>query len=144
MRDKGKLMADDPVTECLAAWRTLIEGINGLATERTPISTAVPRLLAAVDAVLEHHRPVQLYDRVEDYRGKITCGHDRDYDGDLHYEGDDGLWYCRTRPTVTVCACCSDEADADLRAEWPCPTYAGIARELTGEASDGQAGPRGN
>ncbi len=93
----------------------------------------VPRLLAAVEAALEHHKPVQIYGTVEDYRGKVTCGHDEGDDRDLHFEADDGLWYCTSRPTVRVCSSCCDESDADLRAAWPCPTYAGIARELTGK-----------
>jgi hypothetical protein len=126
-------VTDDPVAGCLSEWRTIIDGINGLATERTPISTAVPRLLKAVEAALEHHQPVQLYGTVEDYRGKITCGHDADYDGDAHFEGDDGVWYCKGKPTVAVCSSCCDEGNADLRAQWRCPTYRDIARELTGK-----------
>jgi hypothetical protein len=93
----------------------------------------VPRLLAAVDAALGHHRPVQLYSTVEDYRGNHRCPHDEGYDGDAHYEGDDGLWYCTSLPTVRVCASCCDEGDPDLRAAWECPTYRDLLAALTGK-----------
>jgi hypothetical protein len=138
-------VADDPLPAALAeareaAARVLAE-FSSLPLDEERASSAAGalwckagRLLKAVESVLEHHKPVQLYGRVEDYRGNIVCGHDGDYDGDLHYEGNDGTWYCKSRPTVTVCASCCDPDDPDLRAAWPCPTYAGIARELTGEA----------
>jgi hypothetical protein len=130
-------VTDNSVAECLAAWHTVTSGINGLATERTPISTAVPRLLDAVETTLGHHQPVQLYGTVEDYRGAVICGHDGDYDGDLHFEGDDGLWYCKDKPTVTVCSTCTDDSDSDLRAEWECPTYRDIRAALLGENGNG-------
>lgn len=140
-------MADDKIPAALAeareaAARVLAE-FSSLPLDEERASSAAGalwckagRLLGAVEAALEHHKPVQLYDRVEDCRGNIVCGHDGDYDGDLHYEGDYGAWYCKSRPTVTVCACCCDESDPDLRAAWPCPTHRDITRELTGKASD--------
>jgi hypothetical protein len=91
----------------------------------------VPRLLAAVEAALEHHQPVQLHGTVKDCQGYTACGHDEDYDGDLHYEGDDGVWYCKDHPTVTVCSGCIGEAGASVL--WQCPEYRDILAALTGE-----------
>jgi hypothetical protein len=42
----------DPIASCLAAWRFFVERTNEVATERTPISSAVPRLLAAVERAM--------------------------------------------------------------------------------------------
>ena len=93
----------------------------------------VPRLLAALDEVLKLHRPRQLYGMVESFSGGRLCAHGPDYDGDAHFEGDDGVWYCRDHPTVMVCDSCADPAYGDMYAEWPCATYAAITRALTGE-----------
>jgi hypothetical protein len=97
----------------------------------------VPRLLKALEAALSFHQPRQLYGMVEDFKGNVICGHGQDYDGDLHFEGDDGLWYCKDKPTVTVCATCCDGPSGDLMAEWECPTYKAILAALTGEANRG-------
>ena len=97
----------------------------------------VTRLLAALDEVLKLHRPRQLYGMMESFSGGHLCAHGPDYDGDAHFEGDDGVWYCRDHPTVMVCDSCADPAYGDLYAEWPCATYAAITRALTGEASRG-------
>jgi hypothetical protein len=43
----------DPIAACLGAWRFFVERTNEIATERTPISAAVPRLVAAVERALE-------------------------------------------------------------------------------------------
>jgi hypothetical protein len=92
------------------------------------------RAAAAIETALEHHRPEQLHDYVTDpFTGKVKCPHDGDYDGDAHYEGLHGEWYCQSLPTVVVCAACCDPADPDLRAAWPCATYAGILAALTGK-----------
>jgi len=94
------------------------------------------RLLGVVDAVLEYHRPRQLYGLAVSMHGKSLCGHGEDYDGDAHFEGDDGLWYCRDKPAMKVCTTCSDGPDGDLWAEWPCPTFSDITRKLLGGTAD--------
>jgi hypothetical protein len=93
----------------------------------------VPRLLAAVEAVLGHHKPRQLYGMVESFKGDPLCAHGPDYDGDAHFLADDGIWYCRDKPTVKVCASCADGPDGDMWAEWPCTTFKDITRALLGE-----------
>ena len=93
----------------------------------------VPRLVAALDAVLKLHQPRQLYDMAESFKGEPLCAHGPDYDGDRHFEGDDGIWYCRDKPTVKVCGTCTDDGDPDLFSKWECPTVEAITRELTGE-----------
>jgi hypothetical protein len=87
------------------------------------------RAASALEAALESHHPEQLHALVEDYHGKVVCPHGGEYDGDLHYEADDG-WHCREMPTVVVCSSCCDPDDDTLRAPWPCRTRADIAREL--------------
>lgn len=130
-----------PDTDPLAAELTEIsvrnEGRIRFAryTEHTVANHAaegdVRRLLKGMSAVLEHHKPVQLHGMVMSFRGEQLCGHDADYDGDAHYEGDDGIWYCRDKPVVKVCESCCDGSASDLRAEWPCLTYSAILAGLT-------------
>jgi hypothetical protein len=111
---------------------------DGAAYPRRVMEIHVPRLLTALDEALKLHQPRQLHDMVESYDGRHLCAHSPDYDGDRHYEGDDGLWYCKDRPTVMVCTSCSDGADGDLWAAWPCPTYGAVSRAVLGEdGSDG-------
>ena len=132
-------MADDALTIELGHIGDDITVARELPMTRDPrkvVEGHAPRLLEAVRKALDHHRPRQLYDLVTGYHGKHLCGHDPDYDGDRHFEGDDGLWYCRDKPTVTVCATCIDGGDPDLFTQWPCPTYRDIARELLGEDHD--------
>jgi hypothetical protein len=87
------------------------------------------RMATALLAALERHRPEQLYGLVEDYKGNVVCPHGEGYDGDEHYEGPDG-WYCKSTPTVIVCASCCDPDDDTLRSPFPCQTRTDIAREL--------------
>ena len=99
-------------------------------------------LLAVVDAVLKHHQPKPLHGLA--FGGlnhdKPLCAHDPDTDPDAHFEGDDGLWYCRGKIAGRACVSCADEDAADLWAEWPCPTYLAITTALTGNpASDEHA-----
>ena len=97
--------------------------------------TAMPALLAVAEAVLRLHQPKPLYGLA--FGGlnndQPLCSHDPDTDHDAHFEGDDGHWYCRDKITAQVCRSCADEDDADLWAEWPCPTVQAITRELTGK-----------
>jgi hypothetical protein len=104
----------------------------------------VSALLAAIEAVLELHQPKPLYGLA--FGGlnfdKPLCAHDPDTDHDAHFEGDDGLWYCRGQIAGQACISCAEEDAADLWAEWPCPTHLVITRELTGpqpgkDGSDG-------
>jgi hypothetical protein len=96
----------------------------------------IRRMRASLDSALTHHQPVQLYKWIEGRKG-TACGHGADYDGDAHFEDSDGLWRCKDKAEVVVCGTCTDENDDSLRAEWPCPTYAAITRELTGKGNDG-------
>lgn len=93
------------------------------------------RMATALAKALAHHQPEQLHGMVEDWHGAVVCPHGADYEGDLHYEGEDG-WHCKELPTVIVCASCSDPDDDTLRATWPCATRADIARELGIEAPE--------
>lgn len=97
--------------------------------------TDVPRLVAALEAALNYHQPEQLYAMVEDFKGKVVCPHSPDYEGDLHFEADDGEWHCKALPTVVVCSSCADGSASDLREQWPCPTYTDITSALTGKAA---------
>jgi hypothetical protein len=112
---------------------------GGSFTEAAARSQAdVPILLAALEAVLKLHAPKPLYGLA--FGGlnsdKPLCAHDPDSDPDAHFEGDDGLWYCRDKTAGQACVSCADEDAADLWAEWPCPTYLAITRELLGEKAE--------
>lgn len=123
-------MADDRVRAELEAIKERAD--NDL--RRLPNITA-RRLVTALEATLDHHQPRQLYQMITGLpNGGLNCGHSNDYDGDAHFEADDGYWYCRDKPTGKVCDSCGDEADGTLWAEWPCPTYSDIAAALLGEA----------
>jgi len=135
------MAADDPVSAVLAEIRDRNEAWIKKArfTEWTVSRQGegdIRRLLAALDAVLKRHRPVQLYGMAEDFSGRPACAHGPDYDGDAHYEGDDGIWYCMGEPTVVVCGSCADQSDSDAWV-WPCPTYEDIAGALAGKGNDG-------
>jgi hypothetical protein len=94
------------------------------------------RMATALEKALGHHRPERLYSPVDDCKGDTACPHGTDYDGDLHFEADDGNWYCKALPTVMVCASCSGPDDRTLRATWPCDTWTDIARELGAEVPE--------
>lgn len=128
-------MADGPIVDILAAWRTVIGGVNGLATERTPISTAVPRLLAAVEAAVGFHGRVNLYGNASTEGEPGNCPHDPD--SHLHFEDPDGSgeWLCEGKPEGAVCSSCVDGQGGDS-IDWPCPEYSGILAALTGKAAD--------
>jgi hypothetical protein len=94
------------------------------------------KAFAAVDAALNYHRPVQLYGVTECFNGSPGCDHGPDYDGDVHFEGDDGLWRCRDKPTVVICpACLNEDAEGVI---FPCDEYNAILAALTGETGDGR------
>lgn len=92
----------------------------------------VARLLAAVDAVLEFHRPLRLYanvDAASDDDGPCRlCGHDQE--AGCHFEADTGDWLCRCAPQGAVCETCGPEDATD---SWPCAEYEAITTALTGE-----------
>lgn len=104
------------------------------ADPRRVVTRQAPRLLAAVRKVLALHHAKPVYGLA--FGGldqdKPLCGHDPDTDTDAHFEADDGYWYCRDKITGQVCAQCADEDQADLWAEWPCPTVTAITREVLG------------
>jgi hypothetical protein len=135
-------MPDDKLTAELAGIRRRAEQITSEhgpddcdLNGETCTGHDAERLLAVVDAVLELHRPEQLYEWVRRAGGKFPCGHDLDRDWPQHFEGADGMTYCRDKPTVVVCAVCADGPANDLMAEWPCKTYLAISTELLGEDS---------
>jgi hypothetical protein len=121
--------------DMIAAANTLLPGLEPeRAFAAGVLHMTALKALAAVDKVLALHRPRQLYGLAETMHGRQLCAHDPDYDGDAHFEGDDGLWYCKDKPTVKVCASCADGTDGDSWAEWPCATYSAVLAGLTGEA----------
>jgi hypothetical protein len=98
-------------------------------------------LVAAVERVLELHQPQPIYGLADNGNGKPLCAHSMDYDGDAHFEGDDGYWYCRDKKEGARCSSCADEENADIWAEWPCPTFLAITTSLSG--TDGKEGGDG-
>lgn len=122
-------MADDPLA--ILAEMAERERLVAIGYVRDPKD--VPRLLAVAHAALKHHQPVQLYGL------DTACGHDIDAgDWDQHFEGDDGLWYCKDVPTVTVCSACRGEDGGVVI--FPCDEHEDIRAALLGEEADsGQA-----
>jgi putative transposase len=84
----------------------------------------------AAEAALRFHQPVQLHGLAEDFKGNVTCGHGPDYDGDAHYEGDGGEWYCESLPGPVACSGCPGSPDGEY-ADWPCDEYKAILAALT-------------
>ena len=139
-------MADDDLAsaleERLKAWHSVTDAPvipdapkDWLVTELdawflTTARTAMPRLLAALRAVLELHQPKLIYSLADDGNGKSLCGHPFGADTDAHFEADDGYWYCRDKTSGSRCSSCADEEAADLWEDWPCPTYQAITRAL--------------
>jgi hypothetical protein len=120
-------VADDP--RAVLAEMAERERLVAMGHVRDPQD--VPRLLAAVGAALEHHQPVQLHGMVTNYSGVPVCGHGQDYDGDQHFEADDGLWYCKSVSTVVICSgCLGDGGDGVI---FPCGEYEAILAALTGK-----------
>lgn len=114
-------------------------GATGALCARLSDAAAVdvPRLLAAVAAVLEGHEPVPVYGPALNPDGSSACGHDLDDDG--HLETSAGEWVCQQDPGPPVCARCSDTLLDDGEAEWPCPTY----RAITTALAKGEGGTDG-
>jgi hypothetical protein len=100
----------------------------------------LPRLRGVAFVVKQLHREDKLYLSVSDEDHPDVCPHDPEQDWDAHFEGDDGIWYCTSRPAGSECRCGK---------EWPCEEYAAVlgaltARDrsailaaLTGEGADG-------
>jgi hypothetical protein len=86
----------------------------------------VPRLLAAIEAVLEHHQRVPLYGNAATDDEPGNCPHDPD--SPLHFEDPGSTeWLCRGWPEGAVCSSCAEDGE---RATWPCPQYAAILAAL--------------
>lgn len=96
----------------------------------------VPRLLAAVDAVLKLHRPYPLYGVLDSMAedASCTCGHDPE--ARCHFESDDGEWLCRCKLERTACETCFSEDELGERLDWPCPEYQAITTALSGDTDD--------
>ncbi|GAA1450404.1 hypothetical protein ACFP47_10260 [Nesterenkonia lacusekhoensis] len=92
----------------------------------------VPRLVAAVEAVLKEHRKVPLYGHEDD------CTNTDEEHREEHIQSDDdaGEFYCHELVEDWTCGECADMQDAASLAgppEWPCPTVRALTNELTGE-----------
>ena len=123
--------------EILSAWRTVVEDVNGLATERTPLSTAVPRLLGAVEAALKFHERHPLYGNASTDDEPGACPHDPD--APEHFEDADepGKWLCLAKFEADACSGCTGTPDGEY-ADWPCPEYEAILAALKGEGDHAQ------
>lgn len=90
----------------------------------------VPLLLDAAEIVRQLHREDRLYLTASDEDHPDACPHDVDSDHDEYFEGDDGEWYCTSRPAGRECRC---------GAEWPCGEYVDVLAVLTGQWGDREA-----
>jgi hypothetical protein len=126
--------ADDTPTAALAEIRERGYRRDVRVAEAARLSDSaavdVPRLLAALDAVLKLHERVPIYGYADGYAGG-TCPHGPDYDGDAHFESDDAEWLCTSLPEGATCDVCRG-IDGD-NTDWPCPTYEAIALALAGK-----------
>ena len=83
--------------------------------------TALPKALAALEAVLALHQPVKIYAQADE----CGCG-DEDHTIIESLQGDDLCW-----DTPTGELCCPECLDEDSGAiDYPCPTVAEIAEAL--------------
>ena len=85
------------------------------------------RLLGAAFIVMQLHREDKLYLSASDEDHPSACPHNPESDWDEHFEGDDGVWYCTSRPAGSECRC---------GAEWPCGEYVDVLAALTGRWDD--------
>ena len=84
--------------------------------------TALPKALAALEAVLALHQPVKIYAQADE----CGCG-DEDHTIIESPQGDDLCW-----DTPTGELCCPECLDEDSGAiDYPCPTVAAITEALT-------------
>ena len=143
-------MPDDRLSAVLAEIRERSERPLGPSAMALPISSPavqgllesaadVPRLLAALDAVLRLHRPHRIYDE---------CEHEHTEDevraGTAVDAGE--FFACEESFERVVCRhCCAadgygqtEDCATDHAADecWPCPTAQAITRALTGEDRD--------
>lgn len=131
-------MADDAAATLARLREEMTEAANVLLPSLDPrqayaagaLGGITLKALAAAEAALSRHRPVQLYGVTECFNGSPGCDHGPDYDGDAHFEGDDGLWRCRDKPAVAICpACLNEDAEGVI---FPCDEYKAILAALTG------------
>ena len=93
---------------------------------RADAATDLPRLVAALRAVLKEHRGAQYLGEP----GDATCPHDDDYDGDRHFESADGYWLCEdTAAGDFYCVGCPRDEWGDPRPH-PCATWQAVAKAL--------------
>lgn len=91
--------------------------------------TDVPRLVAAIEAVLKMHRQVPLYGHEDD------CTNTDEEHREEHFQSD-GEFCCHELIEGWTCAECADVQDVASLAgppEWPCPTVRALTDKLTGE-----------
>ena len=90
----------------------------------------VPLLFGVAEIVTQLHREDRYYLPAADEDHPDACPHDLDSDHDEHFEGDDGGWYCTSRPGGNGCRCGAD---------WPCGEYVDVLAVLTRRWSDREA-----
>jgi hypothetical protein len=146
----------DPVAAYLAGVREDIAGQDKLVARMATSSVDVrefnatqdrlaehvPRLLAAVEAALGKHRPVQTYQMAVLYAAPTysMCGHPLDMeDWDKHHEraDDRGAYKCLDKPLGIACSSCHENDHSNDPARWPCPEYQAISSALLGEEAPG-------
>ena len=93
--------------------------------------TDVPRLVSALRAVLDLHKPMRMYEHED------SCGDEsEEHREERHCEGSEtiGEYFCLDLPTgITLCAECSRDLDFDGR-DYPCPTVRAVESALGGAA----------
>ena len=85
--------------------------------------TAVPKMAAALQAVLDLHGRLPFFSEP----GSDECPHDDDYEGDRHYLSNyDDLMICGDAEVESTCSECFSEESLCEPVDWPCPTVIAI------------------
>lgn len=91
------------------------------------------RALAAVEAALAIHAPVNLYGPAADEDHPDACPHSPAADWDVHFECDAGSM---ARPGLLLCGDVQAGRECqECETEWPCPTYEAIQAALNGKGA---------
>jgi hypothetical protein len=95
-----------------------------------------PRLVAAVERVLKHHRKTTIYETsvyAHDQADvpRVHCGHTyEETENGRHVMADDDSIICLDKPVADVCDSCRDECGESE--DWPCAEYRAITAALAG------------
>lgn len=123
----------DTIDRQLAVLRAAIRQ----AADGTPVATpdtaatAVPRLVATVEALLSGHRPVTVYAHAGNGDQCRQCGSAPDDDG--HPADEYGEPVCVDTPLDPECEHCRDVLDDRDDYQWPCPLVRTAAEVLGAE-----------